>query len=198
VTGAGRARRRLATGSLVVVSSYLGVRSRRTDRMDAMAERTITARHHPRVDRVLGLATDLGSIHALGGVTAVLAATGRRRAAVEIAGAGALAWVLAQAVKPAARRRRPYEAGRLDLLVSPPAGSSWPSGHAALAAATATAVWSRLTPRGRLVAGATVTGVGVSRIYVGVHHASDIAAGVGVGIVSAGAVEAIRGAVSRR
>jgi membrane-associated phospholipid phosphatase len=198
VTARDTVRRRVATGLAVVLSSYVGLRTHRTDRLDAVVERAVVARHGSLADRAIGVGTDLGSVHALSGVVTLLAATGRRRAAMEVAGGGTVAWLLAQAVKPAARRERPYQAGRLDLLVSPPAGSSWPSGHAALAAAAATALWPQLPRTGRVIAAAAVTGVGVSRIYVGVHHASDVVAGVGVGVVSAGIADALNDLARRR
>ncbi len=184
---------RLAAGSAIVATSLLGLRTQRTDRLDDRIERAVTARHGPLADRIVGVGTDLGSIHALGGVVGVLTATGRRRAGRAVAAGGSVAWVVAQALKPAARRSRPYQAARLDLLVSPPAGSSWPSGHVALAAAAASALWPRLGPAGRLTAASAVTAVGASRIYVGVHHASDVVAGVGVGLASTGIAQSLGG-----
>jgi membrane-associated phospholipid phosphatase len=140
------------------------------------------------------VATDLGSSFGLAGVTAALALLGRRTAAVEVGAAGAAAWLLAQGVKPALGRARPYELGTASRLVSPPAGSSWPSGHAAVGAAMATAI---ATVADRRVAAAAAVGavaIGASRIAVGVHHLSDVVAGLGVGVLAAAGA----GTVTRR
>jgi membrane-associated phospholipid phosphatase len=174
-----------ALAAAAVVGSYLAVRTGAADRADRGTERWLTSVRHRRGDRILVVATDLGSSFGLAGVTAALALLGRRTAAIEVGAAGGAAWLLAQGVKPALGRARPYELGTASRLVSPPAGSSWPSGHAAVGAAMATAI---ATVGDREVATAAAAGavaIGASRIAVGVHHLSDVVAGLGVGVLAA-------------
>jgi membrane-associated phospholipid phosphatase len=179
---------RRATGAFAVAAvaaSYLGVRTGRTDPVDVAVARVLHRPGPPVIDRALGAATDLGSVYGLAGVAGVLAASGRRRASIEVLAAGGVAWVAAQAVKPALHRPRPYESDGAARLVAVPAGSSWPSGHAAVGAAMATALWPRLRPAGRVGVVAASAGIGLTRLHVGVHHATDVVAGHGVGALSA-------------
>jgi undecaprenyl-diphosphatase len=139
-------------------------------------------------DTTVAVATDLGSVYGLVGTSASLALMGRRRHAARVLAAGGIAWTLAQATKPLLARERPYEADGAERLVAEPAGSSWPSGHAAVAAAMTSALWPDLTRSGRLVAATLTAGVAASRLYVGVHHLTDVIGGIGLGIVSASAL----------
>jgi undecaprenyl-diphosphatase len=177
--------RQALVGLGLVAGSYLGVRSEASARLDAAVERRLTSPRPRRSDATVAVATDLGSSFALAGVTVVLAASGRRRAARQVGTAGALAWVLAQGVKPALGRSRPYERGTSHRLVSPPAGSSWPSGHAAVATAMAAGLAQAEGRRAAGVMAVLAGGVATSRVAVGVHHASDVVAGAGVGLVAA-------------
>ena len=180
-----------AVAAAAVVGSYLAVRMGAADGADRGTERWLTSVRDRRGDRILVVATDLGSSFGLAGVTAALALLGRRTAAVEVGAAGGAAWLLAQGVKPALGRARPYELGTASRLVSPPAGSSWPSGHAAVGAAMATAI---ATVGDREVATAAAVGavaIGASRIAVGVHHLSDVVAGLGVGVLAAAGASAV-------
>ncbi|MTV26521.1 phosphatase PAP2 family protein [Nitriliruptoraceae bacterium ZYF776] len=181
-----RARRgRATTGAAlltVAVSRYL-VSSRRGDTLDRAARDALARPLGARADVAVAALTDLGSVYGLAGTAAALAAVGRRRDAAEVAAAGTAAWMAAQGLKPTLQRPRPYQLDQSARLVAIPSGSSWPSGHAAVAAATATAVAPALGPTGRAVAGAAVAGVAASRLYVGVHHLTDVVAGVAVGVV---------------
>lgn len=181
-----------AVGAGIVAASYLGVVSGRAASADERARRLLSRPLGPAADRVVGVATDVGSVYGIAGVSAVLALTGRRRLATDVAGAGLLAWCAAQGAKPALPRDRPYQSDAAARLVAPPAGTSWPSGHAAVSAAMAVTVAARLPRRARPVALVAVLGVGLSRLYVGVHHLSDVVAGCGVGLVSAAAWRAVR------
>ncbi len=168
-----------------VAGSYLAVRSGVADGLDHRTTELTSRPLGPLADRVVAAGTDLGSLYGLTGVSGVLAVTGQRRRAVDVAASGLMAWSASQAAKPALDRVRPYEADTAARLVAPPAGSSWPSGHVAVAAAMATTLRPWLTPSGRGVAGAATAAIAASRLYVGVHHLTDLVAGWGVGVLAA-------------
>jgi membrane-associated phospholipid phosphatase len=186
--------RRLLAGlvaAAAVVASGSAVRSGRSEAVDRPVRAGVERLRQGaagEADPIVAVATDLGSVYGIAGVAAVLAATGRRRAALDVAAAGAIAWAVAQGAKPMLARERPYEADGVERLVAPPAGSSWPSGHAAVAAAMATALWPGLRTTGRLGVVKVAVLVGVSRAWVGVHHATDVIAGAGLGVLSGLAV----------
>jgi undecaprenyl-diphosphatase len=69
-------------------------------------------------------------------------------------------------------------------LVSLPANVSFPSGHAALAFATAMTV-STLEPRLRWVAFSLAALVAGFRVLEGAHYVSDVAAGAALGVLAA-------------
>lgn len=192
----GAARGGVAAGA--VVGSYLLIRTGRSVPLDTWARRWMAHRHAPRTDRVIAAASDLGSIYAVAGMATILVARGRRAVGADVAGVGAVAWVAAQALKPLLRRSRPYESGDARRLVAVPAGSSWPSGHAAVAAGMTTVLGSHLGRRGRLAATSVALGVAASRLHVGVHHFTDVVAGLGVGIVVGRGWTAVRRRVGAR
>lgn len=136
-------------------------------------------------DRAVGAFTDIGSVFGLVGVSGTLVAAGRSRLGVRTAVAGSAAWVVAQVVKDMVDRRRPYELGVAELLVSVPHGSSWPSGHSAVAAAMADTIATELRPAGKVGAWLVAAGVAASRLHVGAHHATDTVAGAAVGMLAA-------------
>jgi undecaprenyl-diphosphatase len=101
------------------------------------------------------------------------------RALLSIAGAS----VTANAVmKPLLPRRRPAaaELPAYQTIDHPPTSSSFPSGHSASAAAFATAL-ALESPRLGLAVAPLAAAVAYSRVHVGVHWASDVAAGAAVG-----------------
>lgn len=168
-----------ALGSVGV--SYLAMRSPQLEERERALAVRLRRPRGPLVDRVVSAATDLGSTFAAVGLSSVLYASGRRRAAADVVGAGALAWVVAQGVKRLVLRPRPYQAERAVRLVSEPAGSSWPSGHPAVAAAVATVLSPHLPPGGGAAGAAVSSFVAASRVYVGVHYPTDVIAGLGLG-----------------
>ena len=183
--GTARSGRAAVLAGLAVAGSYLAVRTGVGERLDAAARRAAVRGGSPRADRVISVATDLGSVYGLAGVSAALAGAGRRRLASEVVAAGLTAWTGAQAAKPLLPRQRPYELGTSPRLVAPPAGSSWPSGHAAVAAAIAATILPELPRRHRAGVVALTGAIGLSRLRVGVHHLTDVIAGFGVGVLSA-------------
>lgn len=108
---------------------------------------------------------------------------GALRGVAAIAGASALANAVA---KPLLPRRRPAaeEVPKRRRLIKHPRSSSFPSGHAASAAAFATAVAMESRPTG-LALVPVAAAVAYSRVHTGVHWPSDVAAGAVMGVVAA-------------
>jgi diacylglycerol kinase family enzyme/membrane-associated phospholipid phosphatase len=118
-------------------------------------------------------------------VAAILAA--RRGASRKAAARGVLAIAGASATanglfKPLLPRRRPAasELPAYQTLPNPPTSSSFPSGHAASAAAFATAV-ALESPKLGLAVAPLAASVAYSRVHVGVHWGSDVLAGAALG-----------------
>jgi membrane-associated phospholipid phosphatase len=196
VAAGDRATSRGGSGSVaalgLLAASYAAVRSGRSERLDRRAAKALAYPLGHRVDVVVAAGTDLGSVYGIAGLATVLAVTGRRRAALDVAAVGAIAWTAAQASKPLVGRERPYVVEGADRLVAVPAGSSWPSGHVAVASGMAAILGDHLRRPARRVARAAAVGVAVSRCYVGVHHLTDVLAGWGVGVLSAASWRGLR------
>jgi len=181
-----------AMSTALVILSGLAARDGSATALDDAVRRRVESLRTPERDAVVRVATDLGSMYGVGVVSGLLGAAGRPRLARRVGLAGASAWVLAQAAKPLLPRDRPYLTGAAERLVVRPAGTSWPSGHAAVAAALAATLGEGRGPAVRGLLTASAAAVGVSRVYVGVHHASDVVAGFGLGGLTASLLRGFR------
>jgi membrane-associated phospholipid phosphatase len=106
-----------------------------------------------------------------------------RRAAAAIGTAGLAAYVLAKGVKRLSRRPRP--ADLLDGVNGRGArqtGGGFPSGHAAVSAALATAAFPELTWAGRVAAASLAVAAPFGRMYVSAHLPLDVVGGSVLGI----------------
>ncbi|HYY74470.1 MAG TPA: phosphatase PAP2 family protein [Solirubrobacterales bacterium] len=135
------------------------------------------------VERILGLVTrsaDMSRlwIAAAAGLFALDGRTGKR-AAVRGLGSIALTSAIVNLLfKPLVHRRRPELRGvpPVRRLTRQPLTTSFPSGHAASAAAFATGVAVE-KPRAGLLLAPLAAAVGYSRSFVGVHYPGDVAGG---------------------
>lgn len=113
---------------------------------------------------------------ALGGIGAAVD-TPRRGRWLHALGAVVVAYVLNTALKLVVRRHRP-RLERLPALIATPTALSFPSAHASSSFAAARA-YSALMPGAPLYTVALA--MSLSRVYLGVHYPSDIAAGALLG-----------------
>ncbi len=123
----------------------------------------------------------LGNMVAVPAVAAVAALTGRFRMARDMLTSGLLAYVAADLVKSVVGRERPAGLVDANLLDGDVSGIGFVSGHAAVAAALATAAVPYLSRRGRRVAWALALTVAMARVYVGAHLPLDVLCGAAVG-----------------
>jgi undecaprenyl-diphosphatase len=153
----------------------------------AIDTRVDRLRGHPHVDRLMYAASELGDYsliwHLLGSGRAMApdrAPVHAVRAALIL---GAESALVNGPVKSMFRRHRPAWEQERPRRLRRPRTTSFPSGHAS-AAMTAAGVLSQNDPLWPLyyAVGAVVAG---SRVYVKIHHPSDVVAGALVGVVLA-------------
>jgi undecaprenyl-diphosphatase len=132
-----------------------------------------------------------GLLWVAGGVV-VATATGHWVAIPAVAGVVWVALGLNYVLKRAVRRERPLERrGRAPLIVAP-ASPSFPSSHAAMAGAGAIALALYAPDAWPLFATLAVL-MAASRVYLAVHHVSDVVAGLAVGACVGGAFALLAG-----
>jgi membrane-associated phospholipid phosphatase len=115
---------------------------------------------------------------AVGGTGAVVDA-GRRASWLRALRAVVIAYILNTALKLVVRRHRP-RLEHLPALIATPTALSFPSAHASSSFAAARA-YSALIPGAPLYAVALA--MALSRVYLGVHYPSDVAAGALLGTI---------------
>jgi undecaprenyl-diphosphatase len=103
----------------------------------------------------------------------------RRRRWVRATGVVAGAYVISTSIKLAIGRKRPVVED-LPHLMATPTGLSFPSSHSTSSFAAARAFGTLLPP---VPLYAAASAMAFSRLYLGVHYPSDIAAGVALGSV---------------
>jgi undecaprenyl-diphosphatase len=180
------------SGAALLVGSLALLADARLQRADVRVGDLVRRVRSDRIDRVIAAATDLGSLYGVVGVSAALAAAGHRRLAEDAGIVGTVAWTAAQGAKTRVPRDRPYEAEGVARLIRPPTGSSYPSGHAAVTAAMMSAVGASAPRRVRTATALLTVFVASSRVYVGVHYPSDVAGGVGIGLLLTAAWRTVR------
>jgi undecaprenyl-diphosphatase len=160
-------------GALRVRANELDLRLYRRVRSTARSPETVEA-----VRRFSALGEHGACWLALGAAGA-LADSRRRSSWLRSATGVGMAYGISTCVKTLVNRRRPAVED-LPHLMATPTGLSFPSSHATSSFAAARA-YGRLLPAPALYA--TAVAMGLSRIYLGVHYPSDVAAGATLGLV---------------
>ena len=109
----------------------------------------------------------------------------KKEAALHALASAAFAWVLAEMIKSLIPTLRPFQMNGISALtLTLPSGAAFPSGHASVAFALASAVWMHNKKIGlAFILGAL--GVGVGRILGNVHFPLDVLGGISLGILVA-------------
>lgn len=189
---------RLAVGALVLGSAALAARAGRLSRFEVDVFRLVN--DLPRAATgVLVVVMQAGTLAAVP-ISGVAAFLGRRRClARDLAVSGLGAWLGAKVVKSVVGRGRPA-ALLVDVVFhgGRDTGLGFPSGHAAVAAALATAAGPYLPRPARRVAWVGVGLVALGRLHVGAHLPLDVVGGATLGWVVGSAVHLLVGSPARR
>ena len=141
-------------------------------------------RGRPAVDRLFYGASELGDFSLvwliLGGLRALRSERDLQAALRLAAGLAAESLTVNALIKSVFRRNRPTWDTHRPLRLRRPRTSSFPSGHAT-AACVATILLAEDDPLWPLYCGVAAI-VATSRLYVKIHHASDVLAGLAIGV----------------
>ncbi len=118
-----------------------------------------------------------GALWLAGGTVAAVADRDRRGRWLRATGTVGAAYLVSTSIKLAVGRKRPVIED-LPHLMATPTGLSFPSSHATSSFAAARA-FGALVPGAPLQVAALA--MGLSRLYLGVHYPSDVAAGAALG-----------------
>ncbi len=147
-------------------------------------------RGNPTIDGAAKLVTGLGDHGLMWAVTTAWRArhTGpeRARAVRALAVAGIESSLVNAAIKAVVGRSRP-DVNRVQLAeggvpIRQPKTSSFPSGHTLAAFCAATVMSTRGDRSGNALLFSGAALVGISRLHVGAHHASDVLGGAAIGV----------------
>lgn len=116
-----------------------------------------------------------------------------RQNALYVASSTAVTALVNVGIKHLVKRSRPFKKYPNFISVRMAGGYSFPSGHTSSAFATASAL-SRAYSKWYVVAPSLLwaSSVGYSRMYLGVHYPTDVAAGAVLGVGSAFALDGLR------
>ncbi|MFR9675655.1 phosphatase PAP2 family protein [Streptomyces sp. TR02-1] len=189
-----------ADGSATTAARWVP-HSHRVRNWDHRLFRQVAARHWPGGDRVLptlSRAADRGALWfaVAAGIAATRRPTARRTALRGVASLALASATVNTLGKGAVRRARPLLDGvpMMRRLHAQPVTTSFPSGHAASAAAFTTGVALESRRWGAAVA-PLAAAIAFSRVYTGVHYPGDVLAGAALGV---GAAFAVRGLAPTR
>jgi undecaprenyl-diphosphatase len=147
--------------------------------------------------RALSWVGEHGALWLAAGLVGAAADRERRSAWLRGTALTAGAHLASMGVKRVVRRPRPVTAEGVVPLVRTAGRHSFPSSHAASAAAAAVA-YGALRPAGARLVPPVAAAMCVSRMVVGVHYPSDVAAGAALGALTARVGERwIKGGVER-
>jgi membrane-associated phospholipid phosphatase len=148
----------------------------------ALYRRVRSLAHTPETVRWVrrySLLGEHGAVWLAGGLAGAAADRGRRGRWLRATVCVGSAYLLSTSIKMAIGRARPVVED-LPHLMATPTGLSFPSSHSTSSFAAVQA-FGGLVPRTALIGGATA--MAFSRLYLGVHYPSDIAAGAALGTV---------------
>lgn len=164
-----------------------------------------SACHNPVTDRIFPIITYLGE----GGVfwialSLLIIALGKKRgwrtAGILMLASMLLGLLLGEVtLKNIVCRPRPFQAlgGQVPLLIPPPDGWSFPSGHSCASFAAATVIFikdKRFGSTALILAGL----IAFSRVFLFVHYPTDVLAGAALGVLCAMGVVLAYGRVAKR
>ena len=155
------------------------------ERFDAAVEDVFDMlRGHPVVDRLMYSVTEVADFsilwHLLGVSQGLVRPDGFERALRTSAALGLESLIVNVGIKSLVGRVRPIPDFERPHRLRVPRSSSFPSGHASSAFVAAALLSDGSRAKPAIYALATV--VATSRIYVRIHHASDVAGGIALGV----------------